>query len=124
MKQVFQYNKFNDETLDNIVETFSVLVDKYLDGKSDTKEYKEANAEVNTALMKYCVEQIPNMKFNSLEDVKNPMIHNNMFFLQAFDTVMAQVYTPAIPSVISRNYQNFWDVQQVGWGNYYVRPAC
>ena len=116
MKQIFNYQKFNDETLDGMVETFSVLVDKYLDGKSDTKEYKEANAELTKAFMKYCVERIPDVKFNSLEDVRNPMIHNSIFFTQAFDTVMAAVYTPAIPTVLARNYQNFWEVVQVGWG--------
>lgn len=116
MKKIFTYNKFNDATLDGMVETFSVLVDKHMDGKSGTKEYQECNKNLTEAFMKYCVEQIPGKTFNSLEDVRDPMIHNNMFFLQTFDTVMAAVYTPAIPTVLSRNYTDFWEVNQVGWG--------
>lgn len=124
MKKIFTYNKFNDATLDGMVETFSVLVDKYLDGKSGTKEYQECNKNLTEAFMKYCVEQIPGKTFNSLEDVRDPMIHNNMFFLQTFDTVMAAVYTPAIPTVLSRNYTDFWEVNQVGWGSLRLSPAC
>lgn len=116
MKQIFAYNKFNDAKLDGIVETFTLLTEKYMDGKADTKEYRDANAQLNHDFMQYCVEQIPNRKFNGIDDVKDPMVHNNMFFLQAFDTIMAQVYTPAIPTVISRNYPELWEVTQVGWG--------
>lgn len=122
MKQVFTYKKFNDANLDSMVETFGLLVDKYLDGKSNTKEYKECNAALNESFMKYCVESIPNRTFNSIEDVRDPMVHNNTFFLQTFDTIMAAVYTPAIPTVISRNYEQLWETTQVGWGK--SRPAC
>ena len=123
MKQVFSYNKFNDVVPDTLVETFNMLVNKSIEHKNDTAEYKDANAKFNTAFMKYCVEAIPNGKFESLDDIKNPMVHRDMFFLQRFNTILAQAITPAVPTVVANGYSQLYDVTQVGWGDsakYYV----
>ena len=116
MRQVFSYTKFNDKVADGIVETFSTLVQKSLEGKNDTQEYKEANAQLNETFMRFCVEAIPGAKFSSLEDIKNPMIHNDMFFIQRFNTILAQAITPVVPTVIAAGYQELYDVTQVGYG--------
>lgn len=122
MRQVFNYNKFNDEVADSIVETFAMLTQKSIEGKNNTPEYQEANAKLNETFMKFCVEAIPGKTFNSMDDVKNPMINRDVFFTQRFNTILAQAITPAVPTVIANGYQNLYDVIQVGWGNY--RPAC
>lgn len=124
MKKIFNYQKFNNETLDGIVETFCALSDAYMEGKADTKEYRDANAALNETFMKFCVESIPNATFTSIEDVKNPMVHQNYAFTTAFDTVLARVLTPVIPTVIARGYEQLMDVVQVGWGSLTLRPAC
>lgn len=116
MKQVFNYQKFNDENLDNIVETFALLTEKFLDGKSDTKEYKEANKALNEAFMKECAKDVPAFTYSGVEDVKNPMLYNSPFFTAKFDTILARVLTPVLPTVISRNYTQLYDVVQTGWG--------
>ena len=117
MRKVFSYTKFNDEIADNIVETFSTLVQKSLEGKNDTPEYQEANSKLNENFMRYCVESIPGVKFNSLEDVKSPMIHKDIFFLQKFNTILAQAITPIVPTVIASGYEQLYDVTQVGYGD-------
>lgn len=117
MRQMFSYTKFNDEVADNIVETFTTLVQKSIEGKNNTREYQEANAKLNETFMKYCVEAIPGAKFNSLEDVKNPMIHKDIFFIQKFNTVLAQAITPVVPTVIAAGYDELYDVTQVGYGD-------
>ena len=122
MRQVFNYNKFNDEVADSIIETFAMLTQKSIEGKNNTPEYQEANTKLNETFMKFCVEAIPGKTFNSMDDVKNPMINRDVFFTQRFNTILAQAITPAVPTVIANGYQNLYDVIQVGWGNY--RPAC
>ena len=117
MRQVFNYNKFNDEVSDSIVETFAMLTQKSIEGKNNTPEYREANAKLNETFMKFCVEAIPGKTFNSLDDIKNPMINRDMFFVQRFNTILAQAITPAVPTVIANGYQNLYDVTQVGWGH-------
>ena len=89
MRQTFNYTKFNEEKLDSMIESFSMLTEKSIEGKNDTKEYRELNNTLTNNFMKYCVESIPNAKFNSLDDIKNPMIHKNVFFLQTFNTILA-----------------------------------
>lgn len=117
MKQMFSYNKFNEENADTLVESFSLLVQKSIEGKNNTPEYKTANSEFNEKFMKYCVEGIPNATFASLEDIKNPMVHKDLFFLQRFNTIMAQAITPIVPTVVSENYEQLYDVTQVGFGD-------
>lgn len=117
MRKLFNYNKFNDEVADSIVETFAMLTQKSIEGKNNTPEYQEANNKLNETFMKFCVEAIPGTKFNSMDDIKNPMINRNMFFTQQFNTILAQAITPAVPTVIANGYQNLYDVVQVGWGD-------
>ena len=124
MRQVFNYNRFNDEVADGIVETFGVLVNASMEGKNDTADYQEANAKLNETFMRFCVEAIPGRSFNSMEDIKNPMIHNDAFFVQRFNTILAQAITPIVPAVISNNYGQLYDVHQTGWGTLYSYPVC
>lgn len=110
MKKTFNYNKFNIAIADEIVEGIYGLTQKYVEGKSNTPEYQEANKIINEKFMKYCVEQIPGMKFNSIEDVKNPMVYKNQFFTQTFETVLAQAITPAIPTMLTNGYDRLMEV--------------
>lgn len=116
MKRTFSYNKSGNEVVDSLVDTFYTLTQKYIEGKSDTEEYKEANTAFTDNFMRYCVESIPNATYSSLEMIKNPMIHNNIFFQQTFDTVLAQAITPVVPTVASEGYSQLYDVTQVGFG--------
>lgn len=117
MRQMFNYTHFNDEVADGIVESFCALAQKAMEGKSNSAEYQTANAELNETFMRFCVEAIPGTKFNSMDDVKNPMIHNNMFFVQKFNTILAQAITPIIPAIVAAGYQDLYDVTQVGYGD-------
>ena len=87
MKQVFNYKKFGIELADEIVDTMVSLTNKYLEGKQNTNEYKEANAVVNEKFMKYCVESIPGTSYSGLDQIKNPMIHNDLFFKHTFHKI-------------------------------------
>lgn len=78
MRKVFNYTKFNDEALDMLVESGIALAEAFAANKGNTPEYKEANEKFNAAFMENCVNAIPTEKFESLEQVKNPMIHNNV----------------------------------------------
>lgn len=117
MKQIFNYTKFGNDTQDEIVETFVSLSEKFLEGKSNTQEYKEANSSLNETFMKECVEANPNMKFSGIEMMRNPMVFGDMFFKHRFDTILAQAITPVVPMVISNGYENLYDTTQVGWGD-------
>lgn len=117
MKTIFNYNKFNNETHDTLVESFIALSNSFMSGKGNTKEYQEANKQFSEDFMKDCIEAIPNTTFSSVEDVKNPMLHKNVFFLSRFDTLLAQMITPVVPQVVAAGYENLYDVTQVGWGD-------
>lgn len=117
MKRIFNYHVFNDEKLDSLVETFNLLVEKYSEGKSGTPEYNETNSKFNENIVRVCMEAIPGYTFNSVADVKNPMVHKDLFFLQRFNTILAQAITPAVPVVASNDYNQLYDVMQVGFGD-------
>lgn len=117
MRKTFSYNKSGNEVVDSLVDTFYTLTQKYIEGKGNTEEYRETNATFTDNLMKYCVESIPNATYTSLEMIKNPMVHNNIFFQQTFDTVLAQAITPVVPTVASDGYSQLYDVTQVGFGD-------
>lgn len=116
MKKNFSYNVFGNETADTLVTTFNSLVEKSIEGKNGTPEYVEANQNFNTEFMKYCVETIPNMVFSDVKMLSNPMIHANEFFKSSFNTILAQSITPAVPVVVSNEYNTLYDVTQVGFG--------
>lgn len=116
MKKVFNYTKFNNEVQDTLVESFGALVDAHLNGKANTAEYKEANKQFNEDFMKECVAAIPNTTFSDMSMLKSPAIHNDMFFLHRFNTLLAQMITPVVPTVVASGFDNLYDVDQVGWG--------
>ena len=118
MKKIFNYSKFNNETQDTLVESFGALCDAVMNGKADTAEYKEANREFNASFVKECASAMPsyNEETFSLEDMKNPMVHKNLFLLERFDTLLAQMITPVVPTVVAQGYENLYDVTQVGFG--------
>lgn len=116
MKTIFNYNKFNNEIQDTLVESFVSLSNAYMEGKSGTPEYQEANRQFNEDFMKECVSAIPHAEFTGIEMLKNPMVHKDVFMLHRFDTLLAQMITPVVPSVIASGFENLYDVTQVGWG--------
>ena len=95
MRKVFNYTKFTNEAQNTLVESFVALANSWVDGKGNTPEYKEANEQFNEAFMRECVEAIPNTTFVGLEQCKDPMIHNDMFFVHRFNTLLAQMITRA-----------------------------
>ena len=116
MKTNFNYKKFADENKNLLVDSFVSLANKYMEGKSNTQEYIDANKQFNEDFMKECVSAIPNTEFTSLEMIKEPMIHNDIFMQHRFNTILAQMITPVVPQVISGGFENLYDVSQVGWG--------
>lgn len=116
MKHIFSYNKFNDEALDNIVESGYALTQAFLEGKGKTHEYSEANKKFNEEFMRFCAESNV-MKYNGLEDIKNPMVYGDNTFLQKFNVVLAQILTPVVPTVVSAGYDQLFDTVQVGFGD-------
>jgi len=117
MRKVFNYTKFNNEALDMLVESGIALAEAYAAGKESTPEYKEANEKFNVAFMEECVNAIPTEKFESLEQIKNPMIHGDLFFQKRFDAVLAKVMTPVVPKLISQANDQLYEVTQLGWGD-------
>ena len=116
-RMTFNYNKFNDEVADSLVETWHDLAADVVAGKGDTEEYKNKNAMFNEALPKFCAEQ-SGRTWNGLEDLKNPMATlNNTHFKETFATILAQAITPTVPMVTSNNYTQLFDTVQVGWGD-------
>ena len=78
MRKIFNYNKFNSDVQNTLVESFGALCDSYMDGKANTAEYQEANKQFNEEFMKECVSAIPHTEFSGLEMMKNPMINGDM----------------------------------------------
>lgn len=117
MKQVFTYNKFNEEVADTLVESFNDLVQMSIANKNNTPEYIEANKLFSENFMKTCVESIPGATFTSIEVIKNPMIHGDIFFQSRFKNILAQAITPAVPTVAASGYEQLYDVFQVGYGD-------
>lgn len=116
-KLMFNYSAGLNETQENLVIAFNELVSDYRSKKSSTKEYKENNAKFSEALVKYCVESA-GLEFSGMEMIKNPQLSmHNSFFTETFATQIAEMITPAVPDVMSEEFNTLWDVQQVGWGN-------
>ena len=119
MKMNFSYNKFSSDTQNTLVDSFVALCEATIAGKQNTAEYKEANLQFNAEFMKECASAMPgyNAETFSLNDLKNPMISGDMFFLHRFDAILAQMITPVVPMVIAAGYENLYDVTQVGFGD-------
>lgn len=116
MKQIFSYNKFNEDIADSLVETCYSLAQKSIEGKNNTPEYVEANKTFNTEFMKYCVES-NGMKWTGLDMIKNPMVFKKTGFQETFNTILAGAITPVVPTVASAGYEQLYDVVQVGFGD-------
>lgn len=117
MKTVFNYTKFNNDTRDTLVESFIALANSFIDGKQNTAEYSTLNKQFNEDFMKECVTAIPNTEFSGTDMLKDPMVHNDMFFLHRFNTILAQMITPVVPTVVASGFENLYDVTQVGFGD-------
>ncbi len=116
MKQIFSYNKFNDEVADSLVETLVTLSQKSLEGKSNTADYQDANKQFSESFMKFCVESA-GMSWTGMDMIKNPMVYKKQGFLETFDTIMAGAITPVVPTVAAMGYEQLYDVVQVGFGD-------
>lgn len=119
MRKIFNYTKFSEERLNTLVESFGALCDAVMNGKADTAEYKEANRVFNESFMRECASAMPSYNEDTftLEDMKNPMVHKNLFLLERFDTILAQAISPVVPTVVAQGYENLYDVTQVGYGD-------
>lgn len=118
MKTKFNYMKFKEDQNNVLVESFVSLCEARMENKGNTTEYQEANKQFNFDFMKECYAAMPNADVENfdLEELKNPMVHNNLFFQNRFNTLLAQMITPVIPTVIASGFANLYDVTQVGWG--------
>lgn len=116
MKQIFSYNKFNEDVADGLVESLVTLSEKALEGKANTAEYQDANSEFSAKFMQYCVEQ-GGMTWTGMEMIKSPMVYKKTGFLETFDTIMAGAITPVVPTVAAMGYEQLYDVVQVGFGD-------
>lgn len=116
MKQIFSYNKFNDEVADSLVETLVTLSQKSLEGKGNTADYQDANNQFSESFMKFCVESA-GMTWTGMDMIKNPMVYKKQSFLETFDTIMAGAITPVVPTVAAMGYEQLYDVVQVGFGD-------
>ncbi len=115
MKQIFSYNKFNEDIADSLVATCYALAQKSIEGKNNTPEYEDANRDFNEKFMKYCVENA-GMTWSGLDMVKSPMTYKKTGFLETFDTILAGAITPVVPTVAAEGYEQLYDVTQVGFG--------
>lgn len=116
MRKNFSYAKFNEEAADTLVLAFNKLVDMRNDELQNTEEYKKANKLFTENFMEYCVTG-SGLNYSGLEMVKNPIVYNNIIFKSRFSTILAQAVTPAVPTVISGNYDQLFEVFQVGFGD-------
>lgn len=116
MRKNFSYVKFNDDKADTLVMAFNKLVDMVNENKGNTEEYKTANKLFSQNIVEYCVNGT-GLNYSNLEMVKNPMVYDNIIFKSRFATILAQAITPAVPTVISGNYDQLFEVFQVGFGN-------
>lgn len=118
MRQMFSYNKFNEEKADSLVMAFSALTSRSLEGQTlhNSEEYKEANALFSKNIVEYCLEG-SGAVYNDIEDIKNPMVYSNPFFKSRFATILAQAITPVVPTVVSAGYNELFEVHQVGFGD-------
>lgn len=116
MKQIFSYNKFNDEVSDSLVETLITLAQKNLEGKAHSADYQDASKQFSESFMKFCVETA-GMNWTGMDMIKNPMVHKKQNFLETFDTIMAGAITPIVPTVAAMGYEQLYDVVQVGFGD-------
>ena len=121
MKQIFSYNKFNEDVADGLVESLVTLSEKALEGKANTAEYQDANSEFSAKFMQYCVEQ-GGMTWTGMEMIKSPMVYKKTGFLETFDTIMAGAITPVVPTVAAMGYEQLYDVVQVGFGVAWQSP--
>lgn len=123
MRKNFSYAKFNEEAADTLVLAFNKLVDMRNEEKQNTEEYKKANKLFSENFMEYCVSG-SGLSYSGLEMVKNPIVYNNIIFKSRFATILAQAITPAVPAVISGNYDQLFEVFQVGFGVAKAVSAC
>lgn len=117
-KLMFNYHSDHlDETGNDIVLAFNELVMDFRANKADTKEYKEKNMQFCEALSKYCVEESGN-KWTDISMIKNPQISTyNTTFVNKFSTILAEMITPVVPAITSSEYNDFYEVTHVGWGD-------
>lgn len=85
---------------------------------SDTSvdSYAKDNEDFITTLVKYCFDKAnTGFAWNGLETIKNPMVRNTAF-KETFNSVIAQILTPVVPAVVSAQYMELAEIQNIGWG--------
>lgn len=86
----------------------------FVDTETDT--YEATNKTFVESLVKYCFDRAnTGYDWNGLETVKNPMVRNTAF-KETFNAVIAQILTPVIPAVVSAQYMEIAEIQNIGWG--------
>lgn len=116
-KLMFNYHTDRlDDAGNDIVVAFSELVSDFRNKKSDSKEYKDKNAIFCESISKYCVEGA-GLNWTDSSMLKNPQITYNTNFTTKFSTILAEMITPIVPALVSSEYNRFFDVTHVGWGD-------
>lgn len=117
MRHNFSYRLAGqNSTIDDMVTSFSALVDCAASKDKNVEEYKANNKLFSEAIVKFCVESA-NREYTGLDMVKDPMVTINSVFKDTFATVISQIITPLVPKVTSERYSSLYDVTQVGFGD-------
>lgn len=90
----------------------SILSDTAVDGRM------ELNNKFMEGLVRYSLSKagIDTTNF-TMEDIKNPQLHNKVLFKETFNAVIAQILTPVVPALVSATFMDFADVANVNWGD-------
>jgi len=112
----FGYTKMLDPTANTVIEAGISLTKKYSELKGKTNaEYEVESAKFNESLFGYCVKSA-GFEYTGLDCLKNPQITKSVAFREKFEAVLAQTIAPTAPAVVSEQYMELAEIQQVGWG--------
>ena len=107
---------------------FSTVVNKMSDNSVTSKvkslfsdlsvdSYAKDNEDFLNTLMKYCFDKAnTGLVWNGLETIKNPMVRNTAF-KETFNAVIAQILTPVIYAVVSTQYMELAEIQNIAYGD-------
>lgn len=84
---------------------------------TNKNEHSTENARFSEKLVKYCM-KFAGMNVDDFDIgmISDPMVNKNTAFREKFSTILAQVITPVIPSLISAEFSGLADVTNIAYG--------
>jgi hypothetical protein len=116
MNKKFNYRKFEDTSLNNLVDNLNNLTEKSINKLNNENEYESLNKNFNIEFIKKITE-LSNLIWVDLDTILKDNIYKNDLFKNNLILLLTQAISFGVPTVLKAKSTDIIEIEQIGFGD-------